>query len=230
MNRQYRRAQQTIGTKNVHVNPLQTSNEGGGVRGKAEGVRLLIATPCYGGIHPAYVLSLASALPAFTAAGIEYNLLMKSDAEIVSLRNDLATQCLVGGATDILFIDADQSWRAEDVIRWLRTDLLVVGTPCVKKQNPPVLTCTTRQPREISGGYVRASRLGKGMLLVRRAALESLAVSVTRYVGAGGEVALDFFGTLYPQLPDGSTGRLSEDVSFFTRLDRAVRPTARTSG
>ena len=224
MNRHDRRGHQAAESKVRPAAPPQVTRHDPPLRG----VRLLVAVPCYGGIHPAWVLSLAKGIAVFAGAGVEHNLLLKSEAEIVSLRNDLATQCLTGGATHLLFTDADQSWNPDDVVRWLRANLPVVGAPYAKKEHPTVLTCTAKDPRETcargGGAFVRASRLGTGLVLISREALESLAVSVTRYVAEDGGSRLDFFGTLYPTLPSGLTGRLSEDVSFATRLDRAGIP------
>lgn len=75
-----------------------------------------------------YVTSLGRALPVFQREGIETVTYFETNTtDVAHARNRMATLFLETDCTHLLFVDSDQRWRAEDVIRMLSHELPIVG-------------------------------------------------------------------------------------------------------
>ena len=92
--------------------------------------RIMIATPCYGGlIHEPYLRGLTSLVAQFAGAGAPINLAtVVNESLITRARNELVKHFMMSECTHLIFIDADIGFTAEDVIRLVAHDKdIVVG-------------------------------------------------------------------------------------------------------
>jgi hypothetical protein len=87
------------------------------------GTHLFVATPCYGGlVHQRYMQSAIALLQTCPAHGVRVSIeLLGYDSLITRSRNALVAKFLdTESATHLLFVDADISFEAVQVLRMLR--------------------------------------------------------------------------------------------------------------
>ena len=101
-------------------------------------LRLLIASPSINGqFEGDYVGSLIQTLGALHVEGVYVQwFFARGNSEISRCRDGIASMALRDGFDKLLFVDADQGWRAEDVIRLIRSDKLLIGGTYPKKELP----------------------------------------------------------------------------------------------
>lgn len=148
--------------------------------------KLCIATPAYGGLHPAYSASLLKTQWELARHGIAHVILTEPNDSLVSrARCVLAARFL--GETDcdrLLMIDSDLEWTAEDVMRLL----------CAMESPDIEVACGVypRKSREVSfpvnfmideerrltwhdqTGYVEVKDAPTGFLMIKRSVLERM--------------------------------------------------------
>ncbi len=209
--------------------------------------RLLVATPCFGGlVHHGYMLSICALMDRAASEGFAVDLaLMAGDALITRSRSVLVARLLDHArATHLLFVDADIAFEPSQVIRMLRFDRdFVAGLYPVKSIDwaavprrvvggetlPSAGLTYVGTPLEganarVVDGFAAARYAGTGLQLIKRAVLE-------RMVAAHPELRFRSVHTLAGALPpsdnlcalfdpeiDPETGAyLSEDYAFCRR-------------
>src|SRR5437016_1901789 len=87
----------------------------------AERAKLLIATPCYGGlVTDHFLMSLLKLTRVLAARGIDFDFRTVSDSLITRARNHMASEFLHDESfSHLLFIDADLGFDPEAVPRYL---------------------------------------------------------------------------------------------------------------
>lgn len=90
---------------------------------------IFIATPCYGNqVFYPYCKSLIETVFTLGKNGIECKLAgMGNESLITRARNQLVAQFLESGASHLLFIDADVSWNAGDILKMYKWDKDIIG-------------------------------------------------------------------------------------------------------
>jgi hypothetical protein len=99
-------------------------------------IRLVIATPCYGGgVQAHYLISLINTVELLQKHGITYEIsLLPGDSLVPRARNALVAKFLTNPKnTHLLFIDADIHWNPMEVIKLLGHDKPLVGGLYPKK-------------------------------------------------------------------------------------------------
>ncbi len=211
---------------------------------------ILIGTPCYGGmVLQGYMESIIQLMTYAASNGFQVSLaLLGGDSLITRSRNKLvATFLEMKQATHLMFIDADISFRAEDVHRMLSFDHdLVAGMYPVKnfdwaqaKQRLTPETSveqmaesglhfvglpTPEKDREYRNGCVSGVYAGTGFMLMRRSCLERmiLAYPETKYdVAHVYPIPKERSDSLYAlfdcMIEPGTNIYLSEDFAFCHR-------------
>ena len=97
---------------------------------------VFIATPMYGGMcHGSYAKSLFNTMKFLLDNGIEVQYRDMYNNSLVTEARDLFTQMFLNSRCDYLFfIDADQSFKPEDVLRMINEDKDIIGGVVPKKR------------------------------------------------------------------------------------------------
>jgi hypothetical protein len=175
--------------------------------GSVQGAKIMIATPCFGGLlTQGYVESIIKLIHYAGSQGFEVRLaLLGHDALITRSRNTLVAAFLdLPEMTHLMFIDADVAFEPEAVGRLLAFDEDLVGgvyplkitdwsnsqARCAAHGESPALaslnyvgTFCDGAALERRDGFATAVYAGTGFMLIRRAVLERLAEAhpETRY-------------------------------------------------
>lgn len=98
-------------------------------------MKLTIATPMYGGqCSGIFTKSLIAAIPKLTAAGIEVDYIDLYNESLITRARNTLTQMFLNSKSDrLLFIDADQSFRAEDIVRMIQSEKDIIAAPVPMK-------------------------------------------------------------------------------------------------
>lgn len=140
--------------------------------------RIFIAIPANAGIHVPCVASLVSAIPVLHDAGIAVDFCFEAgNCHVDDARNSLVRQFLKTDCTDLVFIDSDVGFRAEDLLKLVTLDRDVVAGVYPKKQEEedfPVYTGSGVELRAEADGCVEVLGAPTGFMRIRRAVLEKM--------------------------------------------------------
>ena len=186
------------------------------------GSHVAIATPCYGNAFTSqYVASILRTQTRFGELGLAITTLLGAGASIERARNQLVAQFLSDPAlTHMLFIDADEGWQPDAVIRLLATGHDMVGVPVHKKVDKPGawnLNLISNGPLTIERGAFEVASIGTGFLMISRVALEKMIdhypeLKIDDKESPNGDHLYALFGRTLTNGRD-----LSEDFSFCLR-------------
>ena len=153
---------------------------------------VMLATTAYDNPDASYTYSIQRSREALHQAGIasEY-MLLSGNCHVDDARNRVVHEFLAGGCTDLVFIDADVSWDAADLVKLCQYDVDLVGgvypfrrdTPQSKDNMPVQMIPGVVEPD--SDGLIRVAGLPTGFIKIRRHVLETLARDANRYWNKG---------------------------------------------
>lgn len=200
-------------------------------------MKVLLATPCYGGnVMDNYLRSVLLLRDEATAQGISLSVFtMSGESLITRARNNIVATFLEGDYTDLLFVDGDIGFEPEAAWRLLRSDHAVCAAPYPLKRIDWEAASLGRTPQEAralsvdtvvnfapetrvgTDGFARALDAGTGFMRISRAALETLVMAYPEleYEAEGGGIRWALFDTM---LDDGRY--LSEDYAFCRRWQK----------
>jgi hypothetical protein len=136
---------------------------------------VLIASPSYDGkFADIYTESLVSTFALAAYRGIGVSWFCCSCQSILSLARALiAAEFMAGSATHLLMVDADQGWRAEDVLQLLQHDLPLVCGFAVSRHDAKGY-CTPVDPIVRRGDLVAVAAIGAAFCLAHRSVFERM--------------------------------------------------------
>lgn len=168
---------------------------------------IFIATPMYGGMcHGSYAKSLFNTMKFLLDKGYEIQYRDMYNNSLVTEARDLFTALFLKSNYDYLFfIDADQSFKPEDVLKMIEEDKDVIGGVVPKKRinwhsvseaakygisaetlnrysgefNLALLP-EQEQPEDFSKSF-EVSHIGTGMMIIKRSVFDKLKNSVKSY-------------------------------------------------
>lgn len=182
---------------------------------KATGQKVCIATTCYDSPDAGYVFSIQSSREALHKAGIQTAyLLLQGNCHVDDARNRIVQEFLHSDCTDLVFIDADVSWSASDLVKLCQFDRSVVGGvyPYRKEGKQDEIPARMLDGAEMdSEGLIEMEGLPTGFLRIRRHVLETLAHQSQSFMSDGRPFWLVFERTLI----DGT--RWGGDLNFCNR-------------
>lgn len=175
---------------------------------------IFIATPMYGGMcHGAYAKSLFNTMKYLLDNGYEVEYRDMYNNSLVTEARDLFTHMFLKSKADYLFfIDADQSFKPEDVLKMIKEDKDIIGGVVPKKRinwnsvagaaahgvsaeilhkfsgdfNLSLLPGSD-QPKDFTKSF-EVSHIGTGMMIIKRSTFEKLKDSVRKYIYSGSGV------------------------------------------
>jgi hypothetical protein len=149
------------------------------------GRKVMIGLPSYDyKVSSKLAISLASFCVQATQHGVDVQICNISGCSVVSrVRNLIASDFLSSECTDLMFIDSDINFNAEDIFRLMawNTDPkkgIVAGIPVARKKGQVYFsTLDTEDDQSIfmdKMGLVRAKRVATAFMMIRREVFESL--------------------------------------------------------
>jgi len=172
---------------------------------------VFIATPMYGGMcHGTYAKSLFNTMKYLLDQGFEVQFRDMYNNSMITEARDLFTKMFLDSGCDYLFfIDADQSFKPEDVLRMINEDKDIIGGVVPKKNinwdsvhsaslhgipstmlgkfsgsfNLALLP-SQQQPEDFTKSF-EVSHIGTGMMIIKRSVFEKLKDSTRTYIYAG---------------------------------------------
>jgi hypothetical protein len=207
--------------------------------------KILIATPCYGGlVTNYYLMSLLAMTRVLGENGIAYDVRTVTDSLISRARNHIASQFLHDESfTHLFFIDADLGFDASAILRYLSFGKDVVcGVYPLKRLDVAALRATPEVTDAVAeaasykysstlsfhdgntpvDGFLRVEYAATGFMFIAKAVLETMATSYPqlRYGGdhslwSGTRQRDSFYAFFDTMIADGQS--LPEDYSFCRR-------------
>jgi len=207
--------------------------------------KIVIATPCYGGVVTShYLMSLLAMTRLLDARGIGFDVRTVSDSLITRARNHIASAFLRDGDfTHLFFIDADLGFEPDALLRYLAfAKDVVCGVYPLKRLDIAALRAVPEQSDAVAeaasylysssisihdgnrpeGDFLRADHAATGFMLIARPVLEHMAAAYPelRYgadhaVSAGAPAVPLGYAFFDTMIADGQS--LPEDYSFCKR-------------
>jgi len=163
---------------------------------RAKSRSLMIATPV--ARHPCYqyTVSLIDTVLMLDRLGIKHCLQMiVGSSNLPRARNELCARFLASPCTDLIFIDDDMEWRANDVARLLASNQPIAGGVGRKRVDKPNTDTDVWCGEPYLGpdndvvqdemGFVRFRKVGTGFLKIAREAFEQIIAAHPEWKGAG---------------------------------------------
>ena len=141
------------------------------------GQKICLATTVYGNPDAAYTFSLARSRQALHDAGMQTAyFLLQGNCHVDDARNRIIQEFLISDCTDLVFLDADVSWRPEDLVRLCQHDVHVVGGvyPYRRESANQTMPYRSAPTPYTAGGLVQVDGLPAGFLKIKREVLECL--------------------------------------------------------
>ena len=139
----------------------------------------MIGTPCMDGRPEArYTYSLAETVRLAERSGIDLRPVIQCyDAILPNLRNQIVRAAVEHDFDDLIFIDADQDWMPEWIVKLLSYPVDCVGGTYRKKQDAEdyeINSTVWPLPVDPATGLLKVGSLGAGFLRLSRRALCAL--------------------------------------------------------
>lgn len=150
---------------------------------RARNGSVMLATPAYAGVEAGYAFALFESVQALERAGITAELaLFAGDCHVDDARNRLVRQFLASECEQLVFLDSDLRWEADDLIRLIEFPESVVGATYPLKQEEEAYPIMMGEARLV-GELIEVEALPTGFLKIRRHVLETLAEKAPQYYG-----------------------------------------------
>jgi len=152
---------------------------------KVKGQKVLLCTTVYDTPSPGYVFSLQKTRQALEKTGIQTAyLLLAGNCHVDDARNNVVQQFLLSDCTDLVFLDADVSWKPDDLIKLCQADAAVVGGVYPyrregSRENLPVLMVPG--VTEPDNGLLQVAGMPTGFMRIQRHVLETLSEDADHY-------------------------------------------------
>lgn len=141
--------------------------------------KVMIATTAYDSPDSSYTFSIAKSREALSGAGIQSAyLLLSGNCHVDDARNSVVREFLASDCTDLMFLDADVSWDAEDLVTLCGYDLDLCGA--VYPYRREILGQKNNLPyRQLAGvsvenGLLEVEGLPTGFMRIRRNVIETM--------------------------------------------------------
>jgi hypothetical protein len=144
---------------------------------RLRGYSVYVGTPTHGqSVSTAYTTSALRTVESFNKLGLKINFLIFDGAAVDKARNLIVAQFMSDpAATHLLWMDADQAWRPNDIIRLLHHNKDVVGIAVRRKKLAVEFNVNFfGTEAEIQNGCIEVLDLGTGCMLMKRSVLQKM--------------------------------------------------------
>jgi hypothetical protein len=196
-------------------------------------MKIAVCTPHYGDVTAGYAFSLATMLVRMAKTPVEYNgtvtapetnLFLATSSVLPQLRNVLYAQAVEWGANYLLWVDADQTFPEDALLRLLSLNLPVVGANYPRRVAPHQPTAVgldgqlvwTTEELADERKVEQVQSLGFGFCLMDMHVIEGMRAEQREQGEEKPLFAVEMVG-------DG-TRIIGEDVYFFRQLREAGIP------
>tara|TARA_R110000824_G_scaffold90868_3_gene221649 strand:+ start:6993 stop:8243 length:1251 start_codon:yes stop_codon:yes gene_type:complete len=156
---------------------------------EATGQKVCIATTSYDNPDASYTFSLQDSREALHNAGIQTAYyLLQGNCHVDDSRNRIMQEFLLSDCTELVFIDADVSWQAKDLLQLCQYDEDMIGAVYPFKREDKANDMPVRMmPGEVAkNGLLEVEGLPTGFLRMRRNVIETLAARAESFDGNNG--------------------------------------------
>lgn len=139
--------------------------------------KVMVATPCRGGMTHEYVHGMCSLMQAAAQCGVGVNLLtVPNESLITRARNVAVGEFMESDCTHLMFIDADMGFRGDDVLRLLASGQELVAAAGVRRQDGEPSFCVNMEKPKFwhEAGLLQVDEVGTGFMLISRGCLEKM--------------------------------------------------------
>lgn len=183
---------------------------------KAQGQKVMLATPCYGSPCAAYVHAIARSREALTQAGIQSAyVLLQDNPHVDDARNAIVRYFLESDCTELVFLDADVDWEPSALVQLCKRDVdLVGGIYPFRRDGAEHMPVRLKEGARVSDdGLIEVEGLPTGFMKIKRHVLEKVAAKAPKYWDKMDSTALVF------DRPDpGEDGtRWGGDIAFCNK-------------
>lgn len=180
------------------------------------GRKVMLATTAYENPDASYTASIQASREALHKAGIpSAYLLLSGNCHVDDARNSVVKTFLASDCSDLVFLDADVSWDAPDLVRLCRHDADLVGAvyPFRSPDKRGDMPCRSLEGATIGAdGLLEMDGLPTGFMRIRRCVFEALLPSAKSYRVQGSPT--ETMPILFERGEVGSQGRRSGDLFF----------------
>lgn len=178
--------------------------------------RIFLAVPAYSAVHPQLAYALMATEREFAQAGISLDMeIIHGHCHVDDCRNLLVRDFLETDATDLVFVDADLSWRPRDLIKLVSYERDVVAGIYPFKSDNLDFPC-----RLIPGpiwsdqdGLIEVDGVPTGFLRIKRSVLEEMEKRANVYLNTPTESDRRRIPIIFERTLDNGV-RYSGDYSF----------------
>lgn len=179
--------------------------------------KVMIGTPCYtGNVHCRYTNAMAATIKLGLRLGIDvYPLFIPGQAMIHTARNDVVRHFLATDCTDLVFIDSDIGWEAEDFFRLINADVAAIGAT-YRYKSPDVRFVMKTEGGEVPDLTINPTKvigLGMGFFRLSRATVEDLWQRSDEYMASDG---VSYRAVFEFKIIDGK--EVGEDIAMCMKL------------
>lgn len=159
-----------------------------------EGQKVCIATTAYDRPDDTYTFSISSSREALHNAGIQTAYyLLSGNCHVDDARNRIIQEFLASDCTDLVFIDADVSWRDADLVKLCQYDVDVVGATYPyrredKKDDMPI-RMLMNGGKSVKG-LIEVAGMPTGFLRFKRHVIEQLVLKCEKFDGNNGHSSM----------------------------------------
>jgi hypothetical protein len=142
--------------------------------------RVLFAVPCLDGrVDMRFAYAMGETLRLGTQMGADFRVVYRGlNAMLQAVRNDFVKDALEHNFSDLIFIDSDQDWEPESVLKLLSHNVDCVGAAIRKKTDVEELYNVRSErvpiPQDAASGLLVVDSVGTGFLRLTRKALNAL--------------------------------------------------------
>jgi len=153
------------------------------------GQKVLLATTAYESPDVSYTFSIQNSRQRLSEAGIPSGyLILSGNCHVDDARNIVVQEFLLSDCTDLIFLDADVSWDAKQLVELCGYDCDIVGGIYPFRREDAGTDMPVRMKEGVTipvGGLLEVDGIPAGFMRIRRHVLETMSKTAHRFCNNG---------------------------------------------